>query len=73
MTRPMAATTNAVPHPGTQEAIAQGCTCPVLDNQHGLGVPMPHGGRGYWMKSGCPIHAPGPSNLPSALPPVDEA
>lgn len=26
-----------VPNPGSEEAIALGCTCPVFDNHHGCG------------------------------------
>lgn len=42
------------PNPGSDEAIEQGCTCPVLDNGHGnqeLGD-----SRGFWINGGCPIH-----------------
>jgi hypothetical protein len=42
------------PNPGSDEAIEQGCTCPVLDNGHGdqtLGDT-----RGFWITSGCPLH-----------------
>ena len=42
------------PNPGSDEAIALGCTCPVLDNGHG---------HGYWGQPGifvytrgCPLH-----------------
>ncbi len=61
----MTDTTNAVPNPGSQAAINRGCTCAVLDNHHGEGVPL-GGGRGvsFWMTAGCPVHAPGPSNIP---------
>ena len=27
-----------VPNPGSDAAIARGCTCPVLDNHHGMGM-----------------------------------
>lgn len=44
----------AAPNPGSDEAIAKGCKCPVLDNAHG---------RGYLGKPGifvlsadCPLH-----------------
>jgi hypothetical protein len=44
-----------VPNPGSKEAIAAGCICPVLDNSHG---------RGYYGRAdmfiytvGCPVHA----------------
>ena len=59
----MTDTTNAVPNPGSQAAINRGCICPVIDNHHGEGVPMVDG-VSFWMNDGCPVHAPGPSNLP---------
>ncbi|MCP3686208.1 MAG: hypothetical protein GY861_26475 [bacterium] len=45
------------PNPGTQEAIDQGCTCPVMDNHHGAGIPM-GGETVFWHTKGCPIHCP---------------
>lgn len=55
-------TDESAPNPGSSEAIALGCICPVLDNGHG---------RGYWggmrdedgellfsIVIGCPLHAP---------------
>ena len=39
------------PNPGSNEAIDQGCTCPVLDNCHGN---MPDGN--YWITEDCPLH-----------------
>ncbi len=39
------------PNPGSKEAQDQGCTCPVLDNNHGKGV-----GGLFWMNSDCPLH-----------------
>ncbi len=66
----MTATTNAVPNPGSQEAINRGCTCPVIDNHHGEGVPMGGGsGVSFWMNAGCPVHAPGPANVPQSKEP----
>ena len=43
------------PNPGNDEAIEQGCTCPVLDNAHGRGI---MGGEelGFWITAGCPLH-----------------
>ena len=35
--------------PGTDEAYAQGCKCPILDNQE-----MPEGKK--WVNSDCPLH-----------------
>ena len=40
------------PTPGSDEAIAQGCTCPVLDNAHGQGL----GDGLFWVNQDCPIH-----------------
>lgn len=53
------------PNPGSNEAIDQGCTCPVLDNAHGRGVPWPREDGldpnehpSFYVVEGCPIHAP---------------
>ena len=43
-------------NPGSKEAVANGCTCPILDNSHGskeLGDT-----RGFYYTVGCPIHDP---------------
>lgn len=41
------------PNPGSDEALDRGCTCPVLDNNHGRYV----GWRGGWIITpGCPLH-----------------
>jgi hypothetical protein len=42
--------------PGTQEAIDAGCTCPVIDNHYGKGIPEPDGTVHYWYSSSCPTH-----------------
>lgn len=44
-------------NPGSKEALAKGCTCPVLDNNHGKGM---WNGREhlYWQAYGCPVHSP---------------
>lgn len=44
------------PNPGSREAIEQGCTCPVLDNNHGKFAPWPP--DGWWHVDGCPVHVP---------------
>ena len=41
------------PNPGSDEAIAQGCSCPVMDNGHGRGW---QGGPGFVISTGCPLH-----------------
>lgn len=42
------------PNPGSQEAIKIGCTCPVMDNNHGKFPPYPP--DGWWNSGDCPIH-----------------
>lgn len=50
------------PNPGSDEALERGCTCAILDNNHGRFPPfpatdeMPHGG--WWVTGGCPVHSP---------------
>ncbi len=50
------------PNPGSDEAIAAGCRCPVMGNGHGEGV---YGGRKsengetmFWVSDDCPLHGP---------------
>lgn len=46
----------AVASPGSDEAIAKGCICAVLDNGRGKGA---YGKPGqFWITEGCPLHAP---------------
>ena len=44
----------AIPNPGSEEAGALGCVCPVMDNNHGKWAPWPP--DGWWMAEGCPVH-----------------
>jgi len=44
------------PKPGTDEAKEQGCTCPVYDNCHGLGVNSAGEIYGWWIDSACKVH-----------------
>lgn len=50
------------PNPGSQEAIARGCTCPVMDNSYGRGYM--NGARDrdghtiFVYTMGCPVHDP---------------
>lgn len=44
---------NSTPTPGSSEARARGCKCPVLDNNHGAGI----GIEGCFVtRDDCPIH-----------------
>lgn len=48
------------PNPGTKEALDLGCTCPVMDNAHGKGIPLPNK-KGeivycFWYSGDCPVH-----------------
>jgi len=46
-------------NPGSREAIAAGCTCPVLDNHHGQGIAKdPDGNLIFWYSMDCKIHNP---------------
>lgn len=45
-----------LPNPGSDEAIALGCTCPVMDNARGEGIDDGEGGRLFWKRAGCPLH-----------------
>lgn len=52
------------PNPGSEQALRQGCTCPVLDNNHGKGIV--HGPKGveFWTDENCPLHG-SPTPKPS--------
>jgi len=39
-------------NPGSDKAIELGCTCPVLDNNHG------RGSGPWWYSESCPYHFP---------------
>jgi len=41
-----------VPNPGSPEALAAGCRCPSVDNEHGRLV----GGAGFYLFRSCPLH-----------------
>ncbi len=43
-----------VPNPGTAEALAKGCICPVLDNSYGKGYMGQPGVYVYTV--GCKVH-----------------
>lgn len=44
------------PNPGSDEAFAQGCTCPTMDNNRGRGLGLIDGEPAFWINSGCPLH-----------------
>ena len=48
-------TTTDVPNPGSDEALALGCKCPVLDNNHGVGG-CDWGEGTWWYNGDCPLH-----------------
>lgn len=45
-----------IPKPGSDEAVAQGCTCPILDNGHGRGRGGDGEQFGWWITEGCVLH-----------------
>lgn len=46
----------AEPNPGSAEAIERSCTCPVIDNHQGAGIPNPDGPQ-FYVNWRCPLHA----------------
>lgn len=47
------------PNPGSDEALRQGCRCPVLDNGHGRGSSGTDGRTWFVMAEDCPLHGAG--------------
>ncbi len=45
------------PNPESDEAVALGCKCPVLDNNHGRGAYEDSDGPLFWIDPSCPVHA----------------
>lgn len=62
-------TPDTPPSPGSDAAIANGCTCPIMDNAHGkgyMGVP------GIYVYSGdCPLHRLKPEPRPLTVIPEE--
>jgi len=53
------------PNPGSAEAVEQGCTCPVIDNCYGEGIPMGKDGSPlFWHSENCPLHGRSALNTP---------
>ena len=44
-----------LPNPGSNDAYQMGCTCPVIDNHHGAGIPT-EDGPVFIIMGGCPLH-----------------
>lgn len=44
------------PTPGSDDAVKQGCTCPVLDNGRGRGAHEIDGVWMFWCAQDCPLH-----------------
>lgn len=43
--------------PGSPEAVEMGCSCPQIENNHGLGRYLASAGKVvFWMTEGCPLH-----------------
>jgi hypothetical protein len=53
---PSETTPASIPNPGSDEAIGRGCTCPMIDNHYGNGMPYRDGPR-FWISGDCPLHA----------------
>lgn len=50
-----------IPNPGSEAAVLAGCTCAVLDNNHGRRPPYR---GGWWVTMSCPLHAMGAPTEP---------
>lgn len=48
-----------VPNPGSDEALADGCLCPVIDNGHGRGLDVGRPERQFIFDGHCRLHPPG--------------
>jgi hypothetical protein len=45
------------PNPGSVEARALGCTCPIIDNGYGKGAyANENGDPAWWHSPDCPVH-----------------
>lgn len=55
MPNPISTGRAAESNPGSPEATEAGCTCPVIDNYYGRGIPHRDGPL-FWFNAGCPIH-----------------
>lgn len=44
-----------MPNPGSPDALAQGCTCPQLENHYGHRAP--HEPDTWLVAMNCPVHA----------------
>lgn len=44
--------------PGSNKAVLQGCSCPVIDNNHGRGCGLfdKDGKPIFWFNYDCPLH-----------------
>lgn len=51
------------PNPGSDKALEMGCTCPILDNRHGLGAYNYPDGM-FYINTTCPIHGGGLDEKP---------
>ena len=50
-----------IPSPGSDEAIARNCTCPVMDNRRGKGAYLGKNDM-FWINAECPLHAKKPKD-----------
>jgi len=51
--------TEVMPNPGSGDALAQGCKCAVMDNNHGAGFPY-DGEMCFYINEDCPLHGDKP-------------
>lgn len=53
-------------NPGSQEAKAKGCLCPIMDNRWGKGYAIDKDGKPVFViRTDCPIHGEDPFSDPA--------
>lgn len=57
--------TDEIPNPGSDEALEQGCKCPVLDNNFGRGAYKGRDGE-FIIRANCPLHGNGENQYPGS-------
>jgi hypothetical protein len=49
--------TKTPPPPGSDEAIKLGCSCAIMDNNHGRGAYVVDGKPVFWISGDCIVHS----------------
>jgi hypothetical protein len=56
---------DTIPNPGSPEARARSCRCPIVDNHYGAGAYLNGDGQPqFWIAADCPLHATPDAPMP---------